>query len=470
MQKSQSLRRRWIRGGLLILFLIVLVAIVIYAVVTSAHYRNNLREQLEIKAHAVSELFSTFEPGTPEALARIAGGYAASFDDIDKLGMQFVTPDGTVAASNYPPSIGVRPETEDIAEALESGEIRAWSGMDPLTGNYVTAVSCPLYFQDGEAVGVMRCVSDMQQVRRQISYTVLSTAVFGLGILLLMFVFHMLFIRTITDPIEKLTDMAKRIADGSYGIQVSKKYDDEIGRLTDTINEMSTALANTEKLQSEFISSVSHELRTPLTAITGWSETLQYDESIQGDSRRGLQIISKEASRLTKMVVELLEFTRMQDGRFNLNVAPLDIASELEDIVFTYGSLLRQDGIELRMTPCEEDVPLIPGDAERLKQVFLNIIDNAAKYGRSGERVDVALTVKSGFVVATVRDYGGGIPENELPFVKQKFYKGSSKERGSGIGLAVCDEIIERHKGELIIENAPDKGVLVTVKLPILKA
>ncbi len=302
---------------------------------------------------------------------------------------------------------------------------------------------------------------------RQTWSAALIALLVGLALGAVVLVSHLLFLRSLTGRINTLTEAARRIAEGSYGIQVGKKHEDEIGTLSDTVNEMSARLAGAEKLQSEFISSVSHELRTPLTAITGWSETLMYDEAIRGDSRRGVQIISREASRLTKMVVEMLEFTRIQDGRFNLNVSELDLAAELEDVVFTYGGLLAQDGIELRYTPPEEDVPPILGDGERLKQVLLNILDNAAKYGREGKVVEVALTADAADAVVTVRDYGPGIPENELPFVKQKFYKGSGKERGSGIGLAVCEEIIARHKGTLTVENAPERGVLVTVKLPL---
>jgi signal transduction histidine kinase len=117
-----------------------------------------------------------------------------------------------------------------------------------------------------------------------------------------------------------------------------KKYDDEIGELTDTINEMSVKIGQAEKVQSEFISSVSHELRTPLTAITGWSETLMYDQNIQGDSRRGVEIISKEAARLTKMVEDLLEFTRVQDGQFKLSVVQMDLAGQLEDSLSCMGN------------------------------------------------------------------------------------------------------------------------------------
>ena len=291
----------------------------------------------------------------------------------------------------------------------------------------------------------------------------------GMGALLIAVVLlaNLHFLRSITAPILELTEATRHISDGSYGKQCGKAHDDEIGDLTDSINEMSEKLSKAEKMQTEFISSVSHELRTPLTAINGWSETLAYDEAIQGESRRGIQIIAKEASRLTKMVEALLEFTRIEDGRFNLSLEQMDVAAELEEVIFTFGELLKADGIELKYEPEYEDMPIIEADPERLRQVFLNILDNAAKYGREGKEIIVKLGLSDGWVNISVQNFGPAIPDEELPHIKKKFYKGSSKERGSGIGLAVCDEIVTRHKGVLDIANGPQGGVTVTVQLPV---
>ena len=230
---------------------------------------------------------------------------------------------------------------------------------------------------------------------------------------------------------------------------------------------MSEKIARSDKATAEFISQISHELRTPLTAILGWSETLQYDPAIKDESLRGVKIISKEAERLTGMVADLLEFTRIQDGRFNLRMELVDIAAELEDSLFTYGKLMSEAGIEVNYEPPEYDIPLISGDPERLKQVFLNLLDNAAKHGGDGGKVDITLTLNEERVVIRIRDYGRGIPAGELPYVKNRFYKGSSKNRGSGIGLAVCDEIISRHGGKLDIANAEGGGCIAEISLPL---
>ena len=290
----------------------------------------------------------------------------------------------------------------------------------------------------------------------------------GLAVALLSALLSAIWFRDeVAKPVRQMTEATRHIAAGSYGTELPLPKKPDLAELAASINALSQEVSRTEKMQSEFISSISHELRTPLTAITGWSETLMYDSSITDDSRRGMQIIQKEAARLTGLVEELLEFTRIQDGRFKLNIELLDIESELEDTIFTYRELLRQDQLELKYSPAEGEVPLVPGDPERLRQVFLNILDNAAKYGRDGKIIEVAVSPSPEAVSISFRDHGPGIAPEELPHVKEKFYKGvSSKARGSGIGLAVCEEIITRSGGRLDIANANGGGTIVTVTLP----
>lgn len=150
-----------------------------------------------------------------------------------------------------------------------------------------------------------------------------------------------------------------------------------------------------------------------------------------------------------------------------LNIELADIRAEFEDVVYMYGSRLSQDGLQLEYMDTDEEIPEISCDPKRLRQVFLNILDNAAKHGAEGKRIEAAITYERDRVVVRIRDHGPGIPEDELPLVKKKFYKGSSKTRGSGIGLAVCDEIVQMHGGVLKLENAPDGGTLVTVEIPV---
>ena len=376
--------------------------------------------------------------------------------------------------------------TSEIAKAVESRSAEPFLGKDENTGERVMAVSSPVIYSNGQVIGVLRYVTSTRKVDAQILQVALVSATVLTIVMAVVLVSSNIYLRSVMNPVAEITEKAQRIAAGSYGVQIKTPYRDEIGTLADTINEMSSKIAQNEKMQAEFISQLSHELRTPLTVINGWSETLLADENMDADTRQGLKIISSEATdenmdadtrqglkiisseakRLTEMVMDLLDFTRMQDGRMTLAVEMTDLRSEYEDTVFMYGSRLAQDGIELIYQESDEDIPEIPCDPQRMRQVFLNILDNAAKHGGSGKRIETSMHYEDDQVVVRIRDYGPGIPEDELPLVKKKFYKGSSSVRGTGIGLAVCDEIVEMHGGTLTLENAEGGGTLVTVRLP----
>ena len=265
-------------------------------------------------------------------------------------------------------------------------------------------------------MGVIRIVTSLERADLQVMKIVAVALAVGAAIVLLVYFSNLYFVRSIVEPVMAVTDTAKRIAGGSYGIQMEKKYDDEVGDLIDAVNDMSMKIKQSEKLKSEFISSVSHELRTPLTAINGWAETIMNGEVRDAsDVKKGMGIIVSEARRLTNMVEELLEFSRIEDGRFTLSVEPMDIKAELEDAVYTYTEFFRREGIVLTHTDCEEEFPPIPGDPERMRQVFCNLLDNAAKHGGSGHRIDTAIHQEGDAAVITIRDYGPGIPRTSCP-------------------------------------------------------
>ena len=465
MKKITGIRKRWMVNSISVVLFIVLLAVAAFSAAMGSYYYSTLSESLKQKAENAISSFDYYR--TEAEYYDNARAVVAGEPNSDKLEVEYLDADGQIRFSSSDLTAFRSPGTPDIAEAISMKRTKVWIGADPSTGEHIMAASSPLMI-DGEVVGVMRYVTSLNKVDKQIIIIVAIALGIGLGILGMVYFSNLYFIRSIVDPVAGITETAKRIAAGSYGVQIEKRYDDEIGTLTDTINDMSLKINQSEKMKNEFISSVSHELRTPLTAINGWAETIMNGEVRDaGDVKKGMGIIVSEARRLTNMVEELLEFSRIQDGRFTLSVEPMDIKAELEDAVYTYREFFRREGIELNHFDCDEEFPPIAGDPERLRQVFCNLLDNAAKHGGSGKRIDTAIARDEDQVVITIRDYGPGIPAEELPHVKYKFYKGSSKARGSGIGLAVCDEIITRHEGTLDIDNAEGGGCIVTIHLPI---
>lgn len=469
MPKMKGIRRRWMTNSIGVVLFVLLFAITAFSVAMGGYYYATLSNGLQTKAEYVVEFFGDYSTQS-EYYQHVVTYVNNNSEGKDKVEMQFLDPNGSIRFSTFGLAAYSSPGTPDIAGALngETPQTTPWTGMDPSTGEHIMAVTVPVVV-DGRAVAAVRYVTSLRLVDRQLIIIVSITAAIGLVILLLVYVSNLYFVKSIVEPVASITEITKRIAGGSYGIQIEKQHDDEIGDLTDAINDMSTRIDQAEKMKSEFISSVSHELRTPLTAINGWAETIQRGEVRDAeDVKKGMGIIVSEAKRLTNMVEELLEFSRIEDGRFTLSIEPLDLKAEFEDAVYTYREFFRKDGIELTYVDGEEEFPAVDADPERLRQVFCNIMDNAAKHGGSGGRIDCAIHREGEeWAVITVRDYGPGIPTDELPHVKNKFYKGSSKARGSGIGLAVCEEIVSRHGGELLIGNAEGGGCVVTIRLPV---
>ena len=462
----RGIRKRWMVNSISVVLFIVLLAVTAFSAAMGSYYYSTLSESLSQKAESAVRSFNYYRT-TGDSYYEYARTLVGGDQSSDQLEVEFLDASGKIRYSSSDLTAFRSPGTPDIERALSLGRTEVWSGSDPSTGEHIMAASSPLII-NGEVVGAMRYVTSLRNVDWQI--VIVVAIALGVGLVILAFVYfsNLYFVRSIVEPVSGITDTAKRIAAGSYGVQIEKQFDDEIGDLTDAINDMSLKINQSEKMKNEFISSVSHELRTPLTAINGWAETIMNGEvRDSSDVKKGMGIIVSEARRLTNMVEELLEFSKMEDGRFTLRMEQVDLQAEFEDAIFTYGELFRQEGIKLNYECGDEDLPPIPGDSERLKQVFCNVLDNAAKHGGSGKRIDTSISREGEFEVVRVRDYGPGIPEAELPFIKQKFYKGSSKARGSGIGLAVCDEIVGLHNGIFTIGNADGGGAVVTICLPV---
>ena len=405
--KIRGIRRRWLLNSVAIVLLILALAIGAFAAMLWSYYYTGTEDDLLRKASASANGFRMYTRTDYRAAAQQT---VNSYEEKGQLELQFLDTAGAVLYSGNDLTAGSTPGTPDIQKALNERTASPWKGRDPGTGERILAASSPVIYQ-GEIVGVIRYVTSLSSIDRQFIFAMTVITAIALGIFAMVYFSNLYFVRSIVEPLAGITEIAQVIADGSYGVQIEKKYDDEIGELTDAINNMSLKIRQAEKTQSEFISSVSHELRTPLTAITGWAETIQSGELRSGaDIRKGMGIIVSEAKRLSNMVEELLEFSRIEDGRFTLSVEPLDLKAELEDAVYTYTEFFRKEGITL--------------------------------------------------------EYTDG-PEEELPYLKNKFYKGSSKARGSGIGLAVCEEIVTRHEGRMDVGNAEGGGFLVTIRLPL---
>lgn len=468
MHHAVGMRRRWMINNIIYVALIITVCIVVFSVTAMNYYYVSIRTSLVNSASMSAEYFSDGLSESMDSFYQNAKKNLAGTSSLRNIEREILFSNGRIVMSSSGLPAGLIPGTPDVNEAVMTNTTATYVGRDNFTGERIMSASGPLVAGNGKVVGVVRYVTSLRAIDRRIILQTLIAFVTGLLLVLIVIVSNKYFIRSIISPLREITNITKKITAGSYGVTIDNKYDDEIGELVDSINEMSAEIARADKIKNEFISSVSHELRTPLTAIIGWGETLTaVGVENKEEAQRGIEIILKETRRLSKMVEELLDFARMESGRFTLYMDTVNLKAELEETLFMYAETLRKAGLTMSYDQDDEDDIYISGDRERLKQVFFNMLDNAAKHGGEGGKIEISALREGKSVKIKIRDFGAGIPEDELPYVKMKFYKGTSKAQGNGIGLAVSDEIVSLHGGALDIESTVGEGTLITITLPV---
>lgn len=468
----RGITRRWILNGLGVIVGLLVVFEVAFAVVIRSYYYQRVETSLYTRARSLSDRLSAEVKQDSFDFESSAWEEVEHFQDKEreKMELQVLDAGGNVLVS----STGFRPladEKPDFVQALQAVQRNTdedrgvWRGRNA-AGEKITAMTVLVRYSDGTICGAVRYLVSMEKVDSQILLLIAVMLLFGMAVIFFVMLSSSYFVSSILNPITEIGQAARKIALGDYDSRIEKRYDDEMGDLCDTINYMAGEISAAERMQNDFISSVSHELRTPLTAIKGWSETLRQggaaDEELMN---KGLEVISSEAERLSGIVEELLDFSRMQGGHMTMRFGRMDVLVELEEAVVLFRERAKRVDIDLVYIEGENLSP-ITGDKDRLKQVFINIIDNAIKYSNAGGRVRIEAVQMGGNVQIVISDSGVGIPKSDLPNIKNKFYKANRTRPGSGIGLALADEIIRRHKGRLEIDSEEGVGTTVTITLP----
>lgn len=460
---SRSLKRRLILHYVAVISLTVLVLEVLCLFTIKHYYFNTIAQVLDNRVALTADFYSkyiaknTSIEGAQLLLGSIDADEIALVEILDPEGQVILDSNGFVP--NY------RHSTPEV-RAAQNGRQGAWLGNNPLTGERILAVATPLR-QAENIVGLLRYSVSMERTY-QVVYRLFAYAV-SAGLLIIVIVLALCYplARSILLPIEDLTQATQRFAAGDHSVRAQKRSDDEIGQLADTFNYMCTQIDAAERAKNEFISSISHELRTPLTSLKGWSETLysgQLDDHTE--TRLGLQIICQETDRMIGLVEDLLDFSRLQTGRMQLNLNNVDINSIVTEVcqLLSIKTAERQVGMTLQLA---DNLPPVCGDGDRLKQVLLILLDNALKFTPTDGLISVSTMPAGPDIVITVADTGPGIAAQDLPLVKSKFYKGSSKLPGSGLGLSIADDIVQLHGGQLEVTSQPAGGTAVHVCLPI---
>ncbi|MBR0599327.1 sensor histidine kinase [Sinanaerobacter chloroacetimidivorans] len=454
-----------IRGRLTANFMIVILVsvailevLLIYTVQQNYYgsLKGNLTNQVKISADMYSKYYSdtSLEDNILYNVDAFWNQSNAEVEIVDREGKIIMDSLGTIPGQGEP--------MDDIQDALHD-RMGEWVGK--LNGQKVMAVAYPLK-SDGEIVGALRLIASTDAIDQDIRSTMKIFIAIGIFVVLIVGLLSIFLANTILVPLKEVTTVAESMAAGNFQIKSQKKRDDEIGKLSDTLNYMADEIKKKERLKNDFISSVSHELRTPLTSIMGWAITLQSEKFQQKEMLHdGLGIIAKESERLTQMVEELLDFSKFISGRIKLEYKTVNLTDLLEHIRKQLTPRAVRESIDFTVAYPENMSPLLT-DGNRLKQLFINILDNALNFTDAGGFVHFQTEIREKEYTFTITDSGCGIAAEELPMVKEKFYKGKSSHSQNGIGLSICEEIVILMGGRLEISSEVHVGTTVVITLP----
>ena len=471
---KSGITKRWLLTTVSIIAVILagLAAVVIVSI--RGYYYDYVEKRLQAigQGSAINDFFNGYLDVSSDSFDQRASEYMASSPTQGVAEVWVFNGSDEVVATSTGFRVDVDAEqTEDYVRARNSPAGRDSRVTYLPSGEKVMALTVFLPRTAGESNGAIRYMISLEDIDNKLKIVAGSVAFVFSFALVLVLVSGSFFVRSIVVPVKNINQITRKIATGDYSekLRVTNRID-EISELSKSINDMTDALAKTDRLKNDFISTVSHELRTPLTAIKGWTETLiEVNESEDKTLSDGLKVILSESERLYTMVEELLDFSRIESGRMTLHRRRIDALAELDDAVSALRDRAEREGKTLHYESPSR-VAAVDGDPDRIQQVFVNIIDNAIKYTDEGGEIVIRVAFEAQKLVITVSDNGCGIPEEALPHVKEKFYKANMSVKGSGIGLAVCDEIVSMHGGTLTIRSREGEGTEVEIALPLISA
>lgn len=372
-------------------------------------------------------------------------------------------------------SIKLPKETQAILQTAFSGKKKTYSAYDDMYKAEMLHLAQPIRNRSGEVSGAVLVSGPMEmQENTVVQYQkYMFTCIIVGGVLA--FVVALYFSRQLVQPIIKIKEAALILAAGEYAHKTGVDRRDELGALAESMDILSDRLVEAEKFREDleqsrrdFFSNVSHELRTPIAVVKGYADTLAdgyvTDEKKQ---REYFERIRGECSSMERLVSDLLILSRMQNPDYELNVEVLNVIAVAQDAMRSMRILMQGKRLTGEVT-YEDERSFIDGDYDRIRQLFTILLQNAVKYSNEGTQIAVHIALSGGMITVDVHDFGSVIPEEEWENVFDKFYRASNhgEKEGSGLGLVVAKNIVERHRGHIFVRSDRESGTCFTIEFP----
>jgi len=459
---KRSIKTRLLGSHFIAIFITVIALEVICFISIKNYYYKNIGENIKTQAENSSQFY--IKHFSNEDITLYVDDLIENLYNSTNAEVQVIDKEGKLIRDSLGLKEGTNMDYEDVNYVLKYGNEYEWIGTPKYTDEKCISVSYPIWDYKRDKPNIIRIVVSIKPTNIFLEKLLIIFVAAGAFVITIISVVSISISNSIITPINSITNIAKKMAEGNFKEKAPKKYNDEIGILSDTLNYMADEILKNEILKNDFISSISHELRTPLTSIKGWAITLERKDFTDERKRAdGLEIIVQESERLSSLVEDLLDFSRFQSGRIALNVEEVNLNELLSRTLNQLEPRFERNNISL-----DRKLSLIhniKGDKNRLKQVFINVLDNALKFTEDGGVISVELKSDEKQVVILIKDTGRGISAVDLPNVLKKFYKVETNKPGSGIGLAICDEIIKLHNGKIEIESEIGSGTIVKIYL-----
>ena len=442
--------------AVLLLFVLSTISVLMTGLLLQFTERKQI-ETVSSVAHTIEEWTAILQvEQTDRQSARAYASYLRSWSDFTKSDITVVNREGMVFES----TCGIRSVPPKALECIAKDKTTAYkSDFGDFYDSNVLSVSFPLHYKNN-VIGAIIFNKSIPHMRHTALELLIMFLIAAFMSIIVASIIIYLEAKKISAPIVKINKAAQNIATGNFNQRVDITSRDEIGQLASTFNFMASSIEKAEKNRQTFISDVSHELRTPMTSITGFVQGMLDGTINDSDRDDYLKIVLDESTRLTRLVNDMLEVSKMQSDEFKINIKPFDICDMICSSLISLESKIEEKGVDIDVDFRPENLITL-GDKDQIKRVLLNLIDNAIKFCKPHSVINIKTSVSGGKAHIAISNTGDMIDPEDMKHIFDRFYKtDKSREQdrtGAGLGLSLAKNILRLHNQTITAENVKNK-------------